>query len=218
MKFRYFQIVAEASLGEARRGINHALFAAAEPIRLWLLERDVVAPFDKLVMSFADRNTAASWHGHVTIAGGICEVAWAVDPAELRSKSSDHRWVLEHLKGALAAVDSARSWSSPELLSKLDELSAHDMPLIHYFHDLAQSDPTQDVTCLPWLSVRPGETRIGVRITATGRTRDVEVASKLGPMYFETGFPIARTAIRGKEFLFLDGRRKALARVPLQAN
>ena len=54
--------------------------------------------------------------------------------------------------------------------------------------------------CVPWLSTQPGETVVGARIG----DRDVKVLSKPGPLYLEDSFPVAKSVIRGHEYVLLD--------------
>ncbi len=61
--------------------------------------------------------------------------------------------------------------------------------------------------CVPWMSVRPGETQIGVRVGE----RDVTVLSTPGPLFLEDSFPVAKSAIRGREYVLLDKAGKVLA-------
>ena len=49
-----------------QRPINEALFATYEPVRLWLKENDIKAPFRKFVVSLADKVSSARWHGNVS--------------------------------------------------------------------------------------------------------------------------------------------------------
>ncbi|HEX3344349.1 MAG TPA: hypothetical protein VHS09_07235 [Polyangiaceae bacterium] len=84
-------------------------------------------------------------------------------------------------------------------------------PLVHFFEGLAQVEKSSGLKCVPWLSTRPGETRIGVRVGE----RDVTVLSKPGPLYLEDRFPIAKSAIRGNDYVLLDKAGKALASVAI---
>jgi hypothetical protein len=59
------------------RTINHALFTTFEPLRLWLKERQIKAPFRKIVVSL-NAAFAAPWNGHVANAIGICQVTEAM--------------------------------------------------------------------------------------------------------------------------------------------
>lgn len=65
--------------------------------------------------------------------------------------------------------------------------------------------------CVPWLSTRPGETQIGVRLG----DRDVTVLSEADPVYLEDAFPVAKSAIRGREFVLLDKNGRSLWSGPL---
>jgi hypothetical protein len=57
---------------------------------------------------------------------------------------------------------------------------------------------------------------VGVRLVAKDNAeRDVTLLSLPGPLFLEYSFPVAKTAIRGSEFLLLDKTGKVLASVPL---
>ena len=72
-----------------QRPINEALFATYEPVRLWLKENDIKAPFRKVAVSLADKVSSARWHGNVSNAIGICEVTEAVDTQVLSQSARD---------------------------------------------------------------------------------------------------------------------------------
>ena len=59
--------------------------------------------------------------------------------------------------------------------------------------------------------VRAYLTQVGVRVGQ----RDVTVLSEPGPLYLEDTFPVARSAIRGQDFVLLDKNGNSLANVPL---
>jgi hypothetical protein len=70
--------------------------------------------------------------------------------------------------------------------------------------------------CIPWLSTRPGETVVGIRIVSKkGAERDVPVTSKSGPLYLEDSFPMTKSVIRQSDFVLLDKKGKVLASVPI---
>jgi len=210
-----FQVFARPNglVGDEQRQINEALFTSYEPVRLWLKEREIRAPFRKIVVSLADRVSSAQWHGNVSNAIGICEVTEAIDTATLAQKVVDHRWVLGVISHALGCVARGTGWHSIELEGCINRLSETTLPLVHFFEGLAQIDEVSGVKCLPWFSTRPGETRLGVRIDG----RDVMAVSVTGPLYLEDSFPVAKSVIRGRDFVLLDKRGKTLASVPIDA-
>jgi len=214
-----FQIYARPTglaAGE-QRPINEALFTAFEPVRLWLKERQIRAPFRKIVVSLADSLACARWHGNVLNALGICEVTEAVEIPMLLEKAGDHRWVLGIAEHALGCVTRSTGWRSDELESFMRGASEKTLPLVHFFDNLARVDSVSGVKCVPWLSTRPGETLVGVRLVSNnGDERDVIVLSKPEPLYLEDGFPMMQSAIRSTDFVLLDNDGKTLATVPVQ--
>jgi hypothetical protein len=147
---------------------------------------------------------------------GICEVIEAVDVAVLRQNAGNHRWVIGVVEHALSRIASELGWRSEELEGFLAALSEKTMPLIHFFDRLTRIDKVSGTKCMLWLSARPGQTEVGVRLVAKDNTeRDVTLLSLPGPLFLEYSFPVAKTAIRGSEFLLLDKTGKALASVPL---
>ena len=196
--------------------VNRALFTTYEPIRLWLREQGIKAPFCKIVVSFADEGRASKWHGSVMVAVGICEVTEAVDPSTLRNNAHDHRWVLGIVTHALACVAREISWSEPSLNDHIARLSEKTLPLVHVFEKLTQMDPVSGTACSVWFSTQPGCHQIGVRFSKQdGISRDVVVASKTRPLYLEDTLPVVKSAIRGPNFVLLGKRGKTLASVPM---
>jgi hypothetical protein len=201
---------------DEERAINIALFAIYGPVRLWLKERVIKAPFSKVVVCFRDEASSAPWHGHVANAIGICQVTESVDVAVLRQNAGDHRWVIGVVEHALSCIASALGWRSEELEGFLAAASQKTMPLIHFFDRLTRTDKVSGTKCVLWLSARPGQTEVGVRLVAKDNAeRDVTLLSLPGPLFLEYSFPVAKTAIRGREFLLLDKTGKVLASVPL---
>ncbi len=210
-----FQVHARPAglLDDEERAVTEALFSTYEPVRLWLQEREVRGPFRALIVSLADEAAARRWHGLVSYAAGICEVTEAIAVPVLKDNASDHRWVMGLVKHALASVAQMIGWRSEELDAFVDSASARRLPLVHFFDGLARVDDSTGLRCVPWLSVKPGETQVGVRIG----DRDVPVVSKPGPLYLEDGFPIAKAAIRGRDYALLDKGGRVLASVAIGA-
>lgn len=214
-----FQVFARAQgfAGDEQASINEALFVTYEPIRLWLKEHVVKAPFRKLLVSFADESSFAPWHGSVSTAAGICEVTEAVAPSLLRESAKDHRWVIKAIDHALKCVAQEAGWRSVALEAMLGELSDRPLPLTHFFESLAKAQERSGMKCEPWLAVQPGLSQIGVRLSiADEGTRDAILITKRGPLYLEDDFPMAKSKLEDNEFLLLDKNGKVLARVPLE--
>jgi hypothetical protein len=211
-----FQLYARSGFADGQqRPINQALFATFEPVRLWLKEHKIEAPFRKLVVTFADEASSARWHGSVEIAIGVCEVTEAVSPAALERGAGDHGWVLGAVEHALTCVAREAGWASEDLAAAVAEMSSRVWPLVHFFARLAKVDRTSGVRCRPWLSARPGETQIGVRLESANVERNVTVLSRPGPVYLEDEFPVAKSIIRHRDFVLVDKAGKVLASVPI---
>ena len=218
VRFRDFQVFARATgLAEGeQRAFNKTLFSIYEPVRLWLKERTVKAPFCKIVVSLSDAAISAPWHGNVTNAVGICEVTEAVDVPTLRQNIGDHAWVFGRVLHALECVARHTDWSSSELEDFITTLSQQALPFVHFFERHTRVARITGVKCTPWFSTRPGENKIGVRLVSKdGAERDVTVLSQPESLWLEDSFPLAKTAIRGVEFVLLDKAGKILASVPI---
>jgi hypothetical protein len=210
-----FQVFARApGLAEGeQKFLNEQLFATFEPVRLWLKEHEVRAPFKKIAVSLSNRSTSARWHGNVSNAIGVCQVTEAVELAELRQHVGDHRWVLAIITHALACAAQSAGWHSEPLDQYLATTSRSDWPLIHQFERLSVRDDLTNVMCMPWLSTQPGKTEVGASIG----TRRVTVMSEAGPIYLEDSFPLARSSIRDRTFLLQDVAGRTLAAVPIDS-
>jgi hypothetical protein len=201
---------------DEERAINVELFSTYEPVRLWLKDHVIKAPFRKVVVSFENQAWSTPWHGHMTNAFGICEVTESVDIAVLRQNAGDHRWVIRGVEHALSCIENALGWRSEELEGFLAAMSEKPLPLIHFFDLLTRIDKISGMKCVPWLSTRPGKTEMGVRLVAKDNTeRDVVLRSTADLLLLEYTFPLAKSAIRGTEFMLLDKTGKVLASVPL---
>jgi hypothetical protein len=210
-----FQVYARPSrLAEGeQKPLNEALFSTYEPVRLWLKERVIEAPFKKIAISLADEVSSARWHGNVSNAIGICQVTEAVNLSTMRQSAGDHRWTLGIVEHALGCVERSIGWRSDELDGFIKAASERPLPLVHVFESLAQIEKASGVKCVPWLSTQPGETVVGARIGE----RDVTVLSQAGPLYLEDSFPVAKSVIRGHEYVLLDKAGKALASVTIDS-
>ena len=196
---------------------NLALFASYEPVRLWLREQKLAAPFQKLLVTLVDREAFSGWHGSVTHALGVCEVFEAVDMRMLRQAAGDHRWVLSLVDHALSCVARDTGWTCADLAAHIAALTQSGLPLVHVFQPLARQHKPTGSECVPWLSTQPSLTRIGVRLVVGGRARDVVVASRSGPLFLEDDFPMTKSALKDGEFRLLTRTGEVLARVPVTA-
>lgn len=206
-RLRDFQIFSEQP--ELQASYHDALFATYEPVRLWLRERKPTAPFKKILVCLDDERTAKPFHGHVMNALGVCRIFEAVNASTLAKHVEDHRWLLGVVVDALGHVAKATGWRSPEFESFIADLRERSWPLVHVFERFAQVDRRTGATCVPWLSTRPGETKVGVRIG----TRDVAVLS--GPIWLEDDFPLAKVVIKGRDYVVRDRGGKTLASVSI---
>ncbi len=212
--FRFVDVQFAASSGLAlddARAANLALFATYEPLRLWLKEHEVAAPFRKLAVTFADARVAAPWHGHVANVRGVCEVTEAVEPRELAERAADHRWLLAGVQHALSRVNQSLGWRSELFEQALVAFAASEWPQQHVFDRFAKTDRRTGLRCVPWMSLRPGETTIGVHVGE----RAIPLRCKAGPLYLEDEFPLSKTAIRDGRFLLLDKAGATLASVAI---
>jgi hypothetical protein len=169
-----------------------------------------------VVVGFKDEAWAAPWHGKVMNAIGVCQVIESVDIAVLQQNAGDLRWVIARVEHALSCIASALGWRSEELEGFLAATSEKTWPLIHFFDRLTRIDKISGTKCVPWFSARPGQNEVGVRFVAKDNAeRDVTLLSTPDILFVEYFFALAKTAIRGREFLLLDKTGKVLASVPL---
>ena len=169
----------------------------------------LTAPFRKIVVTVRDATSFSRSHGRVVNVLGVCEVDQAVEMKALAQKATDHGWVLNVVGRAVDDLEQSVGWKSDELGSFIKRASQSPAPLVHYFDALARHDRKLGIDCVPWLSTRPEETCIGVRIGA----RDVAVFSKPGPVYMEDEFPLAKAVLRGRAYVLLDRTGSVLASV-----
>src|SRR5690349_1404690 len=122
---------------DTERAVNIALFTSFELVRLWLKERKISAPFDKIVIEFRDISVNPDWHGDVTNVDGLCHVMYAVDLSELQGRAEHHRRVLGVTEHALQFLSKALGWQCDDLERFVSELRERPLPLVHYFEGLA---------------------------------------------------------------------------------
>jgi hypothetical protein len=122
---------------DEQRSTNIGLFSTYEPLRLWLNEREIPAPFRKYVVRLSDKGSHGQWHGHVSNAVGICGVTEAVSMTLLFEKARDHRWVLGVVQHSLKCVARGIGWRSEELDGFITSASEHPWPLVHLFEGMA---------------------------------------------------------------------------------
>jgi hypothetical protein len=187
-----------------QRAANHSLFSTYEPVRLWLKEREIRAPFRKVVVTLSDEASFARWHGNVVNVAGACEVTEAVEPTAVAQEAGNHRWVLGVAAHALGCIDRNMGWRSGELDDFINAMSARHLPHVHFFENLAKVENASGIKCVPWLSTRPGETVLGLRIAE----RDVTILSKAGPIYVEDAFPMAKALLRERQYVLVDTKAR----------
>lgn len=213
-----------------QRAINWALFPVCHAIALWLVSRPRAdrfkAPFSKLIVYLADE---ASWSRGIQASNvlGICEVTVPVSKAELRERVADHRWALGLVKQALACLAGGPSrryppdlaWRSTELEAFVDELMGRSLPLVHVFERSKRLDRKTRTTCVAWMSMRPFETKVGVRFESEQGRREVVVHEEPRPFMPTTMFsdwgPLRKAAIRGRDYVLMDLNGNVLASVPI---
>jgi hypothetical protein len=204
-----FQIYARG--GPSYRDTNGALFVVGEPIRLWIKSRKIEAPFRKLLVDISDSLPSREAHGRTVNCLGICGVLLCVDGVELREHATNHRWVVGIVRRALTRAQESLGWHEPDLERFVEELAQRPLPLVHEFERFARTDAKSGLRCVPWISMEPNRTRIGVSIG----TRDVALRESARPLFFEDDFPIARGAIVKGQFVLVGKSRERLASVPI---
>lgn len=209
-----FQVFANSGFAGEQRALNEMLFVSYEPIRLWIKEHEISAPFRKILISVSDEELSKQWHGKVAIAADVCEVTEAVSSAALRENAANHEWVIGIVDHALQSIVNSSAWRSSELEGFLSVMRGNKTPLVHYFGELALSDGSSGVTFRPWLSIQPGLTRFGVT-RSNGTQRDVTVLERAGPIFLEDEFPVHRSTIKDGNYLLLDSSGQPLASLPL---
>ena len=55
-----FQVFANSGFAGEQRALNEMLFASYEPIRLWIKEHEISAPFRKILISVSDEDSRSS--------------------------------------------------------------------------------------------------------------------------------------------------------------
>jgi hypothetical protein len=206
--FQVFVGAAGLADGEQRR-INHAFFTTYEPVRLWIKDHNVLAPFRKIVVRLTEGSSSSPWHGRAAILDKICQVTESLDLDEIVRRASDHRWVLGIVEHALGCIADSTGWRSVELEGFVRTMSEQPLPIVHFFERLARVEKASGMKCVLWMSLRPGKSELGVRLGE----RDVRVLSTPEPLFLEDDFPVAKSAIREREYVLLDKAGIALARV-----
>ena len=208
-----FQILArvpDASSASAK-SMNEDLFPSFEPVRLWLRENSVEAPFRKIVIELKKGPKETS--GRVLIVGGICEISihFADEPNGdlVRDSNRLGRVVLD----ACSRIALSTGWDGARLSSAVKHLLARDVPRVHFFASLCRTERKSGIECVPWLSMNYSDYEFGVRIGA----RDVVVASRQCPIYLEDEIPRMGSAVRSGHFQILSGPKKVVfASVPIR--
>ncbi len=212
--FQVFVKATDLKTDQQKRAVQAAL-PASEIIRLWLRERELPAPFRKLLVTLGPRETSSTWHGQVTVALDVCEVTEAVDFEGLGT-GRDCTWVFQVVKHALQRTHEETGWESQEFEEKIDALASSRPPWIHVLRALTRLDAPSGTSYEIHYVVTPGHTEVVVHVARRdGSGRQVTVASRDGLLYLEDDFPIARTRLSSDFLLLLDSAGKELARIPI---
>jgi hypothetical protein len=209
-----FQItVGPSTLQEGeRRSANLSLFSTYEPVRLWLKERDVRAPFEKILIGLCAETTFAAISGSVVDGAGVCEVILALDPGAIAAGVINQRWAFGIAEQALIKIQLETGWQSEELVRLLQSRAEQTPPLVHFFDKLRKKDRTSGVECSLWFATQPGRTSVGARVGEV----DVTLLSEPGPIFLEDSFPVSRAAIRDGEYRLSDSGGNLLASIPIR--
>lgn len=202
---------------EERRRINRALFAAYEPIRLWLRDRPVKAPFRKILIDLSDDPRERPWHGQATVALGICEAAEVVAPGELGARVEDHRWVFARVLDALEHVREKTGSSYAGLVEHVEHLQAGPPVVMHRLEALSKIDRQTGAQCEVWYRAAVGDCAVLARVTMPNRSPHTTVlASMPGPLYLEDEFPVKKSLVKAGCFVLVGPNKVELARVAVR--
>jgi len=211
-----FQIIVSAERPGARR-LNRALFTAYEPIRLWLRDRSVEAPFRKTLIDLSDDPREEPWHGQATVALGICEVAEVVPSGELGAHVEDHRWVFARVLDGLEHVRENTGWNDIDLVEHVNHLQAGPPVLMHRLEALSKVDRRTGAQCEVWYRAAVGDCAVLARVTMPNRSPHTTVlASMPGPLYLEDEFPVKKSLVKDGCFVLLGPNKVELARVAVR--
>ncbi|EMO00169.1 hypothetical protein LEP1GSC112_1769 [Leptospira interrogans serovar Pomona str. UT364] len=216
MRLIDFQIhVRPAGLAQIeQKSCNEALFPVFEAIRLWLRERNISAPFRKIVVSIADYSVAQEWHGDVSVALSICEVTEACDINQVHLKVHDYIWVSTLVLEALEHIRLETGWDNVELRNILGHIGTQSPPCAHLFGKLRKIDRKTGIVCDVWLVAAYKSTSVMTRFSYEGKQiGEIILVHKPGPLYIEDDLPVATTAIVKHSFVLLDRNRQPLASV-----
>lgn len=202
-----------------RTRAEHASFAVAERIRLWLKDNNVEAPFRKLLVMIHGDQTPHSSIGQVSITLGVCQVRVSVAAETLRLDNDDLRWMVRCTMNALTCVQQNAEWSSSNLETFVRQLYLSRMPFVHFFPNLVRRHVALQKTCSTWISFELGRTRIGIDVVSTGaEARNIVLIDKLGPLSVEAEFSVADAMLLGNTYVLLDTKRRELAAIPLDTD
>jgi hypothetical protein len=196
---------------EDRRLANLSLFSTYEPVRLWLKERDIQAPFEKILVNLCAEATFAAVHGSVVDCAGVCEVIQALDPGAIATGVGDHRWACGVAAQSLMVIQQETGWERGDLARLIHHQAQQTPPLIHLFDKLRKRDRASGIDGCLWLSTQPGRTVVGARLGEA----DVTILSEPGPIFLEDSFPVSRAAIRNGEYRLSDSGGNLLASIPI---
>jgi hypothetical protein len=209
---RDFQIMSPPALADREREFNHRLFPLYEAVRLDLKARRPKAPFQKIVVSFANVNTCPDVF--VMNCLGICQVRVPVEVEEVLSSSYDIHRIVAHVERGLEAIARTEGFSDPAIMTVLNRSSDSDPPCSHLLASLTRK-AKGPVQCETWFLARSGHSAVEVRVVGAGWERQVRVRETAGPLFLEDDFPVRSARIRDDRYDLLDRDRGILASVDL---
>jgi len=211
---RDFQIYA----GPGNPDVNDRLFTCFEPIRLWLRDHHVRAPFRKILIELMDDPRVQSCAPTVGVAIGICHVVRVLPPGHIAASTTDHRWTLDLVRSCLQDIKESLGWHDDGLDAAVLALRGQPLPLSHTLARLTRTDRSSGIRCEIVFVTTFGESRAIARLTRPeGAISEVVVGTSVGAVDTEDYLP-AKTIIRDGFFVLLDASKKELARVAIAPN
>src|SRR5262245_7779778 len=133
------------------RPANREFFKATEPIRLWLKERKLEAPFRKLGIRVHDEALGIGISAGVMNAFSVCGVGLYFPLSILKRAHRDRAWSFEVILKALEHVHEKLKWRSKELEAYVVEVSKAGLPFTHDFSKFTKLDRKTKTTCVVWM-------------------------------------------------------------------
>lgn len=212
-------VMPHALHAEELRRANQVLFTVYEPIRLWLKERQILAPFRKLSVGFVNEETSSATHGWVNNANSVCLIDLLAPLAALKRVHRDRPWAFAAMIEALGHVHERLNWKSEELEARVMEVCDAGLPFTHDFARLTKKDKSTKTVCVPWMRFNLDLIQIGVRFSSPDKIeRETILYSRPPPLFFEDRYPIHKSALRGGSFVLLDKAGNELANLPYRVD